>query len=45
MDYIQSEGSSQEDFVVEYQEGDLEHHYRCIDKPLSLEKVTEALLW
>ena len=37
MDYIQAGGSSQE--------GDLEHHYRCIDKPLSLEKVTEALLW
>ena len=44
MDYIQAGGSSLEDFVLEYQEGDLEHHYRCID-PLSLEKITEALLW
>ena len=43
MTYIQSSGCAEDGFVLEYQEGDTDSHYRCPDA-LSLERVTEAFL-
>lgn len=43
MTYIQTSGSATSGFVLEYQEGDTDQHYRCPDT-LSLPQVTKAFL-
>ena len=43
MTYIQTSGSAREGFVLEYQDGDNDRHYRC-PAELSLERVTLAFL-
>ena len=41
MTYIQTSGSARAGFVLEYQDGDTDRHYRCPDE-LSLEQVSQA---
>lgn len=41
--YIQTSGSAREGFILEYQDGDTDLHYRCPDE-LSLEQVTRAFV-
>jgi hypothetical protein len=42
MMYIQTAGSSEEGFVLEYQDGSLDRHFRCSDEHLDLDKVIWA---
>jgi hypothetical protein len=41
--YLQAAGTSQDNFVLEYQEGDTEEHFACPDR-LSLNQITTAFL-
>ncbi len=43
MTYIQTFGSAEDGFSLEYQEGDTDSHYRCTDD-LSFGQVTQAFL-
>ena len=43
MTYIQTSGSSEAGFVLEYQDGSIEKHYSCTDTQLSADRVIEAL--
>ena len=43
MAYIQTSGSAREGFMLEYQDGDTNRRYRCLDE-LSLGQVTQAFL-
>ena len=43
MTYIQAGGSGGEGFVLEYQEGSLDRHYRSADESLDLERATKIL--
>lgn len=40
--YIQAHGSAQDGFVLEYQDGSLDQHYRAHDEQLDLAAVTRA---
>jgi hypothetical protein len=42
MTYIQTTGSPAEGFVLEYQDGSLDLHFRCSEEHLDLEKVIRA---
>lgn len=42
MTYIQAAGGPYEGFVLEYQEGSLDKHYRCTDGDLDVEAVVRA---
>ena len=37
MTYIQTAGGSEEGFVLEYQDGSLDRHFRCSDEQLDIE--------
>jgi hypothetical protein len=42
MTYIQAAGGASERFLLEYQEGSIDQHYRSTSNDLSLSTVTEA---
>ncbi len=42
--YLQTAGGGPDGFVLEYREGDAEHHFRCVDRRLPLELVVGAFL-
>lgn len=41
--YIQTSGSTETGFVLEYQDGSLEQHYSCIEAPLRTSQIVETL--
>jgi len=41
--YLQAAGTSQDNFVLEYQEGDTDEHFVCPDR-LSLNQITTAFM-
>lgn len=42
LSYIQTSGSPNEGFILEYQEGDIAKHYTCTTSPLSTSQVLNA---
>ncbi len=43
MTYIQTSGSAESGFVLEYQDGSIEEHYSCTDAPLTVDQIVETL--
>lgn len=42
MDYMQTAGSFQEGFILEYQGGSTDEHYTCANDPLTNDQVVQA---
>ena len=45
MTYLQASGDPKHGFILEYQEGSLEHHYSCIEPSLGLPELSRAFRW
>lgn len=43
MTYIQTSGSAESGFVLEYQDGSIEEHYSCTNAPLKTDQIVETL--
>ena len=43
MTYIQTSGSTESGFILEYQDGSIEEHYSCRDAPLNADQIVETL--
>ncbi len=44
LSYMQTHGAAKEGFVLEYQAGSLDAHFRCTNRGLSVERVVEAFI-
>jgi len=42
MTYMQTSGSIQEGFILEYQEGSVDEHYACTNSPLTQDLLVQA---